>query len=214
MSHARLPLALLAALLVLAAGATSASAQGFVDNKINDAIPAVDYEGVQHLKYRFGPVKIIPGANSIEIDATNLKPNVPGYITRFTPNLERKDGSVPPVDELHLHHAVWLMRGSPTFAAGEEKTITQFPKGFGYRYDPSDVWLLNHMIHNLLPNEDEAYITFEIDFVPMSSPAVLAKPENSEAIVKIAMPASKTLRRGSRSAMRPPSSSPPPEVSR
>ncbi len=170
MSHLRLPLALLAALLVLAAGATSASAQGFVDNKIPNAIPAVDYEGVQHLKYRFGPVKIIPGANSIEVDATNLKPNVPGYITRFTPNLERKDGSVPPVDELHLHHAVWLMRGYPTFAAGEEKTITQFPKGFGYRYDPKDVWLLNHMIHNLLPNEDEAYITYDIDFVPMSSP--------------------------------------------
>ena len=112
-------------------------------------------------------MKIIPGANSIEFDATDLKPPVPGYITRFTPNLERADGSIPPVDELHLHHAVWLMRNYPTFAAGEEKTIFQLPQGFGYKYDPKDPWIVNHMIHNLLPNQDSAYVTYEIDFVPL-----------------------------------------------
>jgi hypothetical protein len=138
--------------------------------QLPQAIPAPDYEGKQVLRYRFGPVKIIPGANSIAIEVTDLKPKVPGYITRFEPNLTRKDGSVPPVDELHLHHGVWLMRGYPTFAAGEEKTIIQLPKGYGYRYDPSDQWAINHMIHNLLPNEDEAYMTYEIDFVPMTAP--------------------------------------------
>jgi hypothetical protein len=139
MSHARLALALLAALAFSAVAAAPASAQGISnDEKMPQAIPSVDYDGVQHLRYRFGPVKIIPGANSIEFDATNLKPPVPGYITRFTPNLERADGTVPPVDELHLHHAVWIAKGYPTFAAGEEKTITQLPKGFGYKYDPKD----------------------------------------------------------------------------
>ncbi len=133
---------------------------------------------MQHLRYRFGPVKIIPGANSIEVDATNLKPSVPGYITRFTPNLERKDGSVPPVDELHLHHGVAHAR-LPDVRGGRGKTIVQFPRGFGYRYDPSDPWLLNHMIHNLLPNEDEAYITFDIDFVPASAPAAQASRRSS-----------------------------------
>ena len=142
-----------------------------------DAVPSVDYPGVQHLKYRFGPVKIIPGANSIELAGTDLKPKVPGYITRFEPNLERADGSIPPVDELHLHHAVWLMKNYPTFAAGEEKTIFQLPEGYGYKFDPSDPWIVNHMIHNLLPNEDKAYITYEIDFVPASTPAGQAMKE-------------------------------------
>jgi plastocyanin len=141
------------------------------------AIPSVDYEGVQHLRYRFGPVKIIPGANSIEFDATDLKPSVPGYITRFTPNLERADGTVPPVDELHLHHAVWIAKGYPTFAAGEEKTILQMPKGFGYKYDPKDPWIVNHMIHNLLPNKDMAYITYDIDFVPATAPGAQGMKE-------------------------------------
>lgn len=140
-------------------------------------IPSVPYEGKQTLKYRFGPVKIIPGANSIEFAGTNLKPDVPGYITRFTPNLERADGSIPPVDELHLHHGVWLMKNYPTFAAGEEKTIYQLPQGYGYKYDPSDPWVVNHMIHNLLPNRDTAYLTYEIDFVPLSAPGAQGMKE-------------------------------------
>lgn len=163
--------ALLAALVLALTGASTAAAE------IPGAIPSVQYEGMQHLKYKFGPVKLIPGANSIEFEATNLKPQVPGYITRFEPNLERGDGSIPPVDELHLHHGVWLARNYPTFAAGEEKTIFQLPTGYGYRYDPSDPWIVNHMIHNLLPDADTAYLTWEIDFVPATSPAAAAMKE-------------------------------------
>jgi plastocyanin len=141
------------------------------------AIPSAQYTGKQHLKYRFGPVKIIPGANSIEFAATDLKPKVPGYITRFEPNLERADGSIPGVDELHLHHGVWLARNYPTFAAGEEKTIFQLPQGYGYKYDPKDPWVVNHMIHNLLPNDDVAYLTWEIDFVPADAPGAAGMKE-------------------------------------
>ena len=47
----------------------------------------------------------------------------------------------------------------------------KLPRGFGWRYSPDDKWLLNHMIHNLLPNRDKVYITYDIDFVPDSSPA-------------------------------------------
>jgi plastocyanin len=178
MPASRLLAALAAAAVLLGLTAIPAPAQNA--SKIPGAIPRVPYDGVQHLRYRYGPVDIIPGANSIEVDATDLKPDVPGYITRFEPNLERASGKVPPVDELHLHHAVWLMRGYPAFAAGEEKTIFQLPKGFGYRYDPKDPWFLNHMIHNLLPNKDKAYITWDIDFVPMTAPGaqdmIEAKP--------------------------------------
>ena len=37
---------------------------------------------------------------------------------------------------IHLHHGVWLAKGYPTFAAGEEKTILQLPRGYGYHYKP------------------------------------------------------------------------------
>ena len=170
-------LALVAALALAVAAAAPAAAQSTPFPQVPQAVPSVDYAGKQVLQYRYGPVKLIPGANSIEFDGIDLKPAVPGYITRFEPNLVRKDGSVPPVDELHLHHAVWLARNYPTFAAGEEKTIFQLPQGYGYRYDPSDPWLINHMIHNLTPVAEEAYITWEIDFVPATAPGAQGMKE-------------------------------------
>ena len=173
----RLVIALLAAVALIAVAAPAASAQTTPWPKIPQAIQGTQYEGMQKLRYRFGPVKLIPGANSIEFEGTDLKPPVPGYITRFEPNLIRADGSVPPVDELHLHHGVWLMRNYPTFAAGEEKTIIQLPQGYGYKYDPSDPWLVNHMIHNLTPVAERAYLTWEIDFVPATAPGAQGMKE-------------------------------------
>ncbi|GAC1439360.1 MAG: hypothetical protein NVSMB51_17150 [Solirubrobacteraceae bacterium] len=132
------------------------------------------YPGLQHLHYEFGPIKINPGQNDILIKPDNLKPSVPGYITHFAPNLHRLDGSVPPVDVIHLHHGVWLVNGAPTFAAGEEKTQVNLPRGYGLRYKPSDTWLLNYMIHNLYPTPDAVYITYDVDFMPDSAPAAQA----------------------------------------
>ncbi len=134
-------------------------------------VAPVVYDGVEHQRYRFGPIAIRPGQNPIVFEPNTQKPSVPGYITRFTPDLIYVNGKRPPVDVLHLHHGVWSMRGYPTFAVGEEKTITQFPRGFGYRYDPADPWILNHMLHNLTPASAKVYITWEIDFVPASAPA-------------------------------------------
>src|SRR3954464_9415530 len=85
-------------------------------------IAEVDYPGIQHLHYKFGPINITPGQNTIDFKAKDLKQAVPSYISRFHPNLVRVDGSIPRVDVLHLHHGVWLMRNYPTFAVGEEKT--------------------------------------------------------------------------------------------
>ena len=163
---------MLAALACAAAGLAPAAAVA-APVKMPGAIASVQYDGMQKLHYEFGPIPIAPGQNSIEFEAIaeRLKPKVPGYITRFEPNLIRRNGDVPGVDELHLHHGVWLMRNYPTFAAGEEKTIFQFPRGFGYRYAPEDPWIMNHMIHNLLPGRDSVFLTYDIDFVPMSSAA-------------------------------------------
>jgi plastocyanin len=133
-------------------------------------------DGVRHLTFRWGPVAIHPGQNTISLAANDLRPPGPGWITSFKPNLTYVDGKVPPVDVIHLHHAVWLVgtRGDglrPTWAAGEEKTVTRVPKGFGWRYRTSDTWILNHMIHNLYPNPTRVYITWEMDFLPLGAKA-------------------------------------------
>jgi plastocyanin len=132
-----------------------------------------DKNGVRYYKYTYGPLKIIPGANDIKFEADKMRgarPSVDGHITYFKPDLVRKNGKVPRVDVIHLHHAVWLINGYPTFAAGEEKSIIRAPKGFGWSYSTKDDWILNHMIHNLTPNDDEVYVTWTLGFVPKSDP--------------------------------------------
>lgn len=137
--------------------------------------------GAERLRFQYGPVTVEPGQNNIEFsDGEIPKPDVPGWIVRISPNLHRTDGTVPPVDVIHLHHGVWLntSRQDPTsprlperiFAAGEEKTIQRSPEGFGYRYDPNDSWTINYMIHNLFPTTEEILITYDIDFVPADAP--------------------------------------------
>jgi plastocyanin len=143
-----------------------------------DAIAHVDYTGVQHLTYCYGPITVSPGQNIIRLrsavdgNGTELWPQVPGYITRFDPELVYADanGTVPRVDVLHLHHAVWGVNGSPEFAVGEEKTIQQLPQGFGWPSSPSDNWFLNDMLHDLVAEWAQVYIVWRVDFVPSSSP--------------------------------------------
>jgi plastocyanin len=126
--------------------------------------------GVQHLHYRMGPIHISPGQNTIDFAPSNLKPKVPGYITRFKPQIVRTDGSIPQVDVIHLHHGVWLMGGEILSAVGEEKTIVSLPRFYGYRYRPGNQLIVNYMLHDLTSNPDTVFIEWDIDFVPDSSP--------------------------------------------
>jgi plastocyanin len=148
-----------------------------------DAVSHVDYEGVEHLTYCYGPISIRPGQNVIRLrpaidgNGTKLWPQEDGYITRFDPEFIYADGSVPRVDVLHLHHAVWLVNGGPQFAVGEEKTIQQLPTGFGWRSHPGDSWVLNDMLHDLVAQPAQVYVVWRVDFVPDSSPdAASIKP--------------------------------------
>ena len=171
--------ALLGALAVLAIVPASASALPGARVSANKLVKHVHYPGTQHLHYEYGPIQILPGQNNIEAQVNRNKPKVPGYITRFNPNLVYSGGGkIPRVDVIHLHHGVWLNNGYPTFAAGEEKTVQQFPRGYGYRYRPSDGWIMNYMIHNLTPRPTKVSITYDIDFIPDSS---VTAPKLTEA---------------------------------
>ena len=162
--------------VVVAAPAANAGVNGQcppIADKPN-AVDHVDYQGVEHLTYCYGPISIRPGQNIIRLrsanDGTqNLWPQEVGYITRFDPELVYTDGSVPGVDVLHLHHAVWGVNGNPQFAVGEEKTVQQLPTGFGWPSHPGDSWFLNDMLHDLVAQPAQVYVVWRIDFVPSSS---------------------------------------------
>jgi plastocyanin len=134
---------------------------------------------VKHLHFEFGPLDIRPGQNVIQTNKVSIpQPKIAGWIVGFKPNLHLEDGSVPPVDEIHLHHGVWLTgtrfdATSPPlperfFGVGEEKTALHMPPGYGYRYTPSDFWWLNYMIHNLTARPYKVSITYDVDIVPTS----------------------------------------------
>jgi hypothetical protein len=161
---------LLPLLLAVLAFPASASAATVTASARQEVLPG-PRPGVERLHYEFGPIRIKPGANTIEFAGNSLKPDVPGWIVGFKPDLIYKDGEIPRVDVIHLHHGVWLSNFAPLFAAGEEKTIITTPEGYGWRYQPSDRWVMNHMIHNLRPDPADVYITYDLDFVPDTSPA-------------------------------------------
>jgi plastocyanin len=155
------------------------------------ATPAFASNGVEHLHFAAGPYLVRPGANLILTDTREVpKPHVNGFMVRVAPNLHyalpngKCCGGIPRVDIIHLHHGVWLSDGAagtgegnsyvgfyPFMASGEEKTIYTMPKGFGYPVAAADRWLLNYMIHNLREKPAKVFITYDMDFIPDSSPA-------------------------------------------
>jgi hypothetical protein len=126
----------------------------------------------QRMRFAYGPLAVKPGQNDVLVGPiTTEKPTQDGYITRFRPNLVRADGTVPPVEQVHLHHGTWLSLtgdygSGPFFAAGEEKTVAPYPKGYGMPVKATDQWQLLYMVHSAVQNPMEVYITYDIDFVP------------------------------------------------
>ena len=126
----------------------------------------------QRITYRYGPLQVTPGDNLIMFGPVTVeKPVVDGYVVRFKPDMELTDGTIPGVDIIHLHHAVWQSSafGDPVFASGEEKTIVSIPNGYGIHVGSRDVWLLNYMLHNQTPSPYNVFITYTVDFIPKSS---------------------------------------------
>ena len=126
---------------------------------------------VQRIKYRFGPLHVSPGQNTINIAPDEAAPRRPGLHHALQADLEYADGSVPGVEVSTCTTACGSSTARPRFAVGEEKTIVDLPDGYGYRYKPEQRWLINYMIHNLTQNPDTVYITYEIDFIPDTDPA-------------------------------------------
>jgi plastocyanin len=157
-----------------------------VDDRADHATDYIRYGAAcQRLQFRFGPIHVKPGQNDVLIQPVTIeKPAYDGYLVRFSPNLiEATDGSVPPIEKIHLHHGTWITLtdytggfnspvydgrtygSGPFFASGEEKTIADFPRGFGMPIKATDQWQLLYMVHNITARPDEVYITYDIDYI-------------------------------------------------
>ena len=89
-------------------------------------------------------VTVKPGQNIIRLNPTNLFPQRPGTSPVSTPSSSTPTARFLAWTSSHLHHAVWVVNGNPQFAAGEEKTIIQMPKGFGWRSVPPTTGAQRH----------------------------------------------------------------------
>jgi plastocyanin len=170
---------LAAAVATLALAVTAGVASG--DPPLPDPGFAAPFgSDVQHLHFRYGPLHVGAGHNLILIGPMSIeKPAYDGYVIGFKPNLVGPDGQPTRTDLLHLHHAAFLnlSRKDATFpflperfyATGEEKTVMMIPPPYGYFVRGSDVWGVSYMLHNQTPQEQVAWITYDIDFVPASS---------------------------------------------
>jgi hypothetical protein len=182
----------LAALVALAALVSAAPAAAAVPTTRLVAARQVA-PGVQRLTYRYGPLTSVAGQGLILLSGTIDHPTVPGFMIRFQGTLVRADGSTPPTEQLHLHHAALANQGrlDPTypsqpantaswdrkypglperiFAWGEDKTILTLPAPYGYPIQPSDPWVINYMIHNGTSQSQVVYIQWTLDFVPADS---------------------------------------------
>jgi len=133
------------------------------------------YADCRRLRFSYGPIHVTPGNNAQLIGPVTIeKPAYDGYILNMRANLVRADGSVPNVDILHLHHAVWASipqygSGLPFFAAGEEKTVLGGAPGYGMAVRRGDTWILNYMLHNLITTPENVWVTYDIEYVPKAS---------------------------------------------
>jgi plastocyanin len=134
----------------------------------------------EHFHFEYGPIVIGPGQNRIDTNTARIpQPRIPGWIVGFRPNLTLANGTVPPVEDVHLHHGVWASgarRDATAFpwperflGVGEEKTALRLPAGYGYAYRPNDFWWLNYMVHNLTARRYKVVITYDVDIVPRRS---------------------------------------------
>jgi plastocyanin len=144
--------------------------------------------GVQRHVFRYGPLVAAPGQNLTLVGPVTIeRPPGAGYVKRYRPDLVGPDGRAPFVEQLHMHHAVFVNMSKQDLAAphlpqriggfGEEKTIATLPDPYGYAVEATDVWALNYMLHNGTPEARTAWIELEVDWVPAGTPkAATLKP--------------------------------------
>ena len=132
----------------------------------------------QRYTYRYGPLVAGAGQNLILAGPVTIeRPPGDGYATRVAATLVGADGQAPPVERVHMHHAVLLnlsrkdatapdLPGERFYGFAEEKTTGTLPEPYGYPVKATDVWGVNYMLHNGTPSNEVVFVEYSVDFVP------------------------------------------------
>jgi hypothetical protein len=119
------------------------------------------------------------------------KPCTDCYVTSMVADLVYPDGEQAGYStNAQLHHMVlanWssgrsdatcqvgfpfplgLMFGQRFFAAGDERTVIDFPEGYGYQVNATDTWNLIYELAGMSPDPQQVYIEMSYEYVPMST---------------------------------------------
>ncbi len=159
------------------------------------ADPAGDIPaGVQETLVRYGPFVLPPAGQGGDADHANVfLPNAPKpcedcFIVRAEPDLVYDDGTPANLDTgLMLHHALFFNNGrrdttcgpDPFFgrfgerflASGNERTVKDFPDGYGYHLGRDPVTGVFHIM-NHSEETKTVFFTFKIDWLPGSTAGV------------------------------------------
>src|SRR5215211_4070787 len=145
--------------------------------------------GIERLHYRYGPLVAGAGQNLILAGPVTIeRPPGDGYSTRVSATLVGPNGTPPPVEKVHMHHAVMLnmsrkdstapdLPGERFYGFAEEKTVGRLPEPYGYPLKASDVIAVNYMLHNGTANNEVVFIDYELDWIPAGTEkAATTKP--------------------------------------
>lgn len=159
------------------------------------ADPAGDVPaGVQETLVRYGPFVLPPAGQGGDADHANVfLPNVPKpcedcFIVRAEPDLVYEDGTPANLDTgLMLHHALFFNNGrrdttcgtDPFFgrfgerflASGNERTVKDFPDGYGYHLGRDPVTGVFHIMNHSAETKT-VFFTFKVSWLPGSTSGV------------------------------------------
>ena len=142
--------------------------------------------------FRTGPITV-GGYQVLQEQAAGglPKPKEDGFVTRMKVDVVDEQGHPIPIQRLMLHHIVFSNLGSHLgekrdrtcdsitaldsrtklpgvaerfYAAGEERIEMRLPKGYGYRSEGADQWLMTYMVMNHRAATDTAYIQYTVTF--------------------------------------------------
>jgi hypothetical protein len=156
--------------------------------------------GTQTKTVRYGPYTIQPGTQDpgghghqmLEGFQFNVeKPCTDCYITRMVPDLVKADGTRAGYSNgVMLHHMVLANRqagrtdatcsttpplslaGQRFFAAGDERTVAQFPTGYGYKVGADSAWVLIWELMSMSNVPETVFYEVTFEYVPASTPGM------------------------------------------
>jgi len=147
--------------------------------------------GATVVEVKWGPFHIEGGQQHGHGDGENLfrfgieKPCESCFITKIVPNLTHPDGSTANFSTMAmLHHVVLAQSGAPDatcggtplgslgsriFASGNERTVMEFPPGYGLPVTSDGSWTLVTHIMNMHTEERQFYLDFDFTIEPDSA---------------------------------------------